>query len=137
MVGIVLMSHGGMADGMMTSAPMLYPDISQVSALTLWPDDNPDEFKTKLADTIKQVDTGDGVFILVDLMGGTPSNQAMYSLGNKVRMLSGMNLPMLLSLLSAREDTADIEELAHSVLEETLLGTVDVNELLKQKGLLQ
>lgn len=136
MIGIILISHGGMADGMMTSGPMLYPDFEQVDCLTLWHADNPDEFQEKLEAKIKAVDSGDGVFILADMMGGTPSNRAIYSLSPKVRMLSGMNLPMLLSLLSAREDTNNLDEIARLVLEETNAGILDVNEALRKKGII-
>ena len=137
MIGIVLISHGGMAEGMMTSAPMLYPEFSQVTCLTLWPEDNPDEFQSKLEAKVKEVDTGDGVFILADLMGGTPCNKAMYSLGDKVKMLTGLSLVMLLALLSVREDTNDFDAITSDVMEQTLAGIHDVNKLLKEKGLLQ
>ncbi|MEG0832461.1 MAG: PTS sugar transporter subunit IIA [Oscillospiraceae bacterium] len=133
MFGIVLISHGGMAEGMMTSAPMLYPDFGQVECLTLWPEDNPDDFQSKLEQKVKDVDTGDGVFILADLLGGTPSNRAAYLLNDKVRMLSGLSLVMLLTLLSLREDSTDFEEVSKGLLEETHAGIVDVNELLKKR----
>lgn len=133
MVGIVLISHGGMADGMMTSAPMLFPDFQQVVSLTLWPSDNPDDFQEKLAGKIQEVDTGDGVFILTDLLGGTPCNRAVYFIGEKIRLIAGMNLPMLMTLLFQREENTDLETLAQSVLEETRMGTVDVNKLLEQR----
>ncbi|MEA5050035.1 MAG: PTS sugar transporter subunit IIA [Oscillospiraceae bacterium] len=135
MVGIVLVSHGGMADGMMTSAPMLYPDFCQCESLTLWPEDNPDEFQAKLEAKVKEVDTGDGVFILADLLGGTPCNRSMYLLGDRVRVLSGLSMPMLVTLLSTREDTSDLDEITSETLEMAKVGTVDVNELMKQRGL--
>lgn len=131
MVGIVLISHGGMADGMMTSAPMLFPDFSQCVSLTLWPEDNPDEFQTKLEAKIKEVDTGDGVFILADLLGGTPCNRSMYLMSDRVRVLTGLSMPMLVTLLSTREDTNDFDEITAEVLEMAVAGTVDVNEITK------
>ncbi|MEG1180789.1 MAG: hypothetical protein RSD39_02015, partial [Oscillospiraceae bacterium] len=75
----------------------------------------------------------DGVFILADLLGGTPSNRAAYLLNDKVRMLSGLSLVMLLTLLSLREDSTDFEEVSKGLLEETHAGIVDVNELLKKR----
>ncbi len=136
MIGVVLISHGGMAEGMVSSGEMLYPNFSQVECLPLWPADNPDEFQEKLEGKIKSVDTGGGVIILTDLMGGTPCNRALYSLSSNVRMLAGMNLPMLLALLAAREQTEDLDEIATLVLEEAHAGTLDVNEALRKRGII-
>lgn len=133
MVGIVLVSHGGMADGMITTAEMLYPDLSQVKSLTLWPSDNPDDFQAKLEAILKEVDTGDGAFILADLLGGTPCNRSIYFVGDKVRLITGLSLPLLISLLSQREDTSDIESLASDIMDDASAGMVDVNELIKKR----
>jgi PTS system mannose-specific IIA component len=134
MVGIVLISHGDLAKGIVSSASMLVPQLDQLVSLTLWPDDNPDEFQKKLEEAVKTVDTGDGVFILADMLGGTPSNRAMYSLGDKVRMLTGLSLPMLYSLLNIREESTDIGAIAKDVMNEAKDGMVDVNEMIKNGG---
>lgn len=132
MTGVVLISHGGLAEGIISSASMLAPNTSQVASVTLWPEDNPDDFRKKLEDKVKEVDTGDGVFILADMLGGTPSNQAMYLIGEKVRMLAGLNLTMLYTLLLSREDTTDLDELVSEVMEAAQNATVYVNDLMKQ-----
>ncbi|MDR2111030.1 MAG: PTS sugar transporter subunit IIA [Spirochaetaceae bacterium] len=134
MVGIVLISHGDLAKGIVSSASMLVPQLDQVTSLTLWPDDNPDEFQKKLEAAVKEVDTGDGVFILADMLGGTPSNRAMYSLGDKVRMLTGLSLPMLYSLLNIREESTDMGAIAKDVMNEAKEGMVDVNEMINNGG---
>ena len=131
MIGVVLISHGGMAEGVLSSASMLVPDLTQVAHASLWPEDNPDDFQKKLEDKIKEVDTGDGVFILADMLGGTPCNRAMYSLSDKVRMLTGLSLPMLYTLLSAREIYDEMDGLQAEVVEEARNGVVYVNELIK------
>jgi mannose/fructose-specific phosphotransferase system component IIA len=133
MVGIVLISHGDMAKGIVSSASMLAPNLSQVISLTLWPEDNPDEFQTKLEAAIKEADTGDGVFILADMLGGTPCNRAMYCAGEKTRLITGLSLPMLYSLLVIREETGDLAVLAKDVMAEAREGMVDVNELMAAK----
>jgi mannose/fructose-specific phosphotransferase system component IIA len=134
MIGIVLISHGDLAKGIVSSASMLVPQLNQLTSLTLWPDDNPDEFQKKLEAAVKEVDTGDGVFILADMLGGTPANRAMYSLGDKARMLTGLSLPMLYSLLNIREESADIAAIAKDVMNEAREGMVDVNEMIKNGG---
>jgi PTS system mannose-specific IIA component len=134
MVGVVLISHGDMAKGLISSAGMLAPDLSQLSALTLWPQDNPDEFQKKLQDAVKEADTGDGVFILADMLGGTPCNRAIYFIGEKVRLLTGLSLPMLYSLLTIREEGGDLASIARDVLAEAREGMVDVNEITNKDG---
>ena len=130
MVGIVLISHGDLAKGIVSSASMLVPQLENITSLTLWPDDNPDEFQQKLEAAVKAADTGDGVFILADMLGGTPSNRAMYCLGDKVRMMTGLSLPMLYSLINIREETSDLAVLARDVMAEARDAMVDVNDLL-------
>ncbi|MEN6470181.1 MAG: PTS sugar transporter subunit IIA [Clostridiaceae bacterium] len=134
MVGVLLISHGGMAEGVLSSASMLVPQLGQVDFLALWPEDNPDEFQAKLGKKIDELDTGDGVFLLADMLGGTPSNRAMYFVDDRVRVLTGLSLPMLYSLISMREEFSDREALADEVMAETQNGTVDVNKLLRGKG---
>jgi PTS system mannose-specific IIA component len=134
MVGVVLISHGDLAKGIVSSASMLVPQLDQLTSLTLWPDDNPDEFQKKLEAAVKETDTGDGVFILADMLGGTPSNRAMYSLGDKVRMLTGLSLPMLYSLLTIREESTDLAAIAKDVMNEAKEGMVDVNEMINNGG---
>lgn len=133
MYGIVLVSHGGMAEGMISTAEMLFPELSQVQSVSLWPSDNPDDFQIKLEKAVREVDSGEGVFILADLLGGTPCNRAMYSAGEKVRLITGLSLPMLLSLLSSREDGMDMDSLSDDILSDAAAGAVDVNR--KMKGI--
>jgi mannose/fructose/sorbose-specific phosphotransferase system IIA component len=129
MVGVVLISHGDLAKGIISSAAMLLTEPQQLTAVSFYPADNPDELQEKIANAVKEVDTGDGVVILADMLGGTPCNRAMYSIGEKVRMLTGLSLPMLYTLLTVREETSDLASLAKDVLSEAADGMVDVNEL--------
>ncbi|MDR3174408.1 MAG: PTS sugar transporter subunit IIA [Treponema sp.] len=134
MVGVLLISHGDLAKGIISSASMLLPELKQITSLTLWPDDNPDEFRKKLEAAVKELDTGDGVFILADMLGGTPANQAVFVLGDNVRMLTGLSLPMLYSLLTIREETSDFAVLVRDVMAEARDSIADVNELMKNEG---
>jgi mannose/fructose-specific phosphotransferase system component IIA len=131
MVGIVVISHGDMAKGVLSAAAMLSPGSRQLVSLSLYPEDNPDEYQQKLEGKIREVDSGDGVVILADMLGGTPCNRAMYSLGEKTRMLTGLSLPMLCSLLAIREEGTDrdIVSIVKEVMAEAKEGMVDVNEL--------
>jgi len=140
MVGIVLVSHGELGKGIVSSASMLVSDkLEQLTELSLHPGDNPDEFQQKLENAVKEVDSGDGVFILADMLGGTPCNRALYSMREKVRLLTGLSLPMLYSLLTIREQfrsptSGELAAIAKEVLAEARDGMVDVNELSSQKS---
>ena len=116
MKGILLISHGDMAKGMADSAKLFFGDeISQMKYLCLKEGESPDEFRTALAQQIQDVDTGDGVVILADLYGGTPCNQAIPLLTEKVDLIPGMNLGILVKLLSERDFLdPDIETLIES-----------------------
>jgi len=130
MVGVVVISHGDLAKGFLSAASMLAPGSSQLTSVSLWPDDNPDDFQKKLEAAVKETDAGDGVFILADMLGGTPCNRAMYLLGEKTRMLAGFSLPLLCSLLTIREETNDLKKLVEEVMAEAREAMVDVNELM-------
>ena len=79
MIGIVLISHGAFAQGLLNAASMLYGS-EQCSALGLEPADSPEEFQERLEKAVNEADMGDGVFILADLYGGTPCNRAVIML---------------------------------------------------------
>jgi mannose/fructose-specific phosphotransferase system component IIA len=112
---------------------MLWPDLAQVGHLSLSPDTNPDDFQNDLLAKIKENDTGEGVFVLADIMGGTPCNRALmlYGAGENIKVFGGMSLAMLLSLLAAREFESDSANLAKTVIEETNASTLNVSDLMK------
>ncbi|MCL2565572.1 MAG: PTS sugar transporter subunit IIA [Defluviitaleaceae bacterium] len=141
MIGIVLVSHGAFAAGLLDAANMLY-GAEHCFALDLNPADSPEDFGDRLEKVLKEADSGDGVFILADIMGGTPCNRAMLLVakeikeGKKRRLLAGVNVPMMISLLAYREAMEDFDELAASVISESSATMVDVNEIMKKEGLL-
>ncbi len=128
MKGIVLVSHGDMAKGMVHSASFFYGDeIPQLDFCGLRQGQSPEEFAEQLKETIGRVDTGDGVVVLADLFGGTPCNQAILCMNDTTECIAGMNFPMLLELLSDREsEVPGLEGLA----EKGKSGIYDVKEFL-------
>jgi len=114
MIGIVLASHGRLAEGMIDSCRLFFgDDIPQLAAVSLNPGDSPEQFRDLLLEALDKVNEGDGVIVMADLFGGTPCNVATLSLPEDVQLISGMNLPILLELLGLRlgNDTIDIEQL--------------------------
>lgn len=111
MVGIVLASHGALAEGMKDAAVMLFGSAEQVTCVSLLPGEDSAEFLERLRGAIDAVDTGEGTIVLCDILGGTPSNRSAMLL-DRAQVIAGMNLPLLLELLGQRLDgTLDLEHL--------------------------
>lgn len=112
MIGIVLLSHGKMAEGLYDSATLFFgKDVEQITYECLMADDDPEEFDERIKAAISKVDTGSGTIVLCDLLGGTPCNRCAYILNDRVQVISGMNLSILLELLGNRLSVEDIKDL--------------------------
>ena len=133
MIGVLAISHGKMAEGMLDAAHMFFgDDLPGVEALCFMSSDNPEDFDVKLKDAVARVNTGDGVIIFADLMGGTPANRSMYVLGDDVQVLTGANMTMMLELLGTRlaDGTKVSKELVEQLQETGRTGIVNINALM-------
>ncbi len=111
MIGVVAISHGGMSTGIKSSAHVLLgEDKPQFEAVELLLDDSPEVFFNKLNEAVAKVDTGDGVIVFADLFGGTPCNQSINIMSDRIKLVSGMNFPMIIEVLCSREFKGGIEE---------------------------
>ena len=132
MKGILLISHGPLCKGMYeTTKWFMGEEIPQYDYLCLEPEDSPERYSVKLNEKISQLDSGDGVILFCDLMGGTPCNCAMMAMGEKVDVVAGMNLSMVLQQLGNR--LSDIYEL-FDLVQVAKDGVVYVNDLLNRKS---
>ena len=108
MIGIIITSHGQIAKELLETSKMFFGELKQVKACCLETDDNPDDFINVLKESIKEVDTGDGVIVLCDLLYGTPYNcMARILIENKdknIKVLTGVNLAILLKALNNQND---------------------------------
>lgn len=121
------MSHGKLAEGVLDSAGCIFGQSEGIETLTLGPADDIDVFEEKMHAAIAGLDQGEGVLILVDLLGGTPSNKSVYALRNEnVEILTGLNLPMLLAALEARMMGANLKELEQAAKAGAKDGIVDL-----------
>ena len=133
MIGVLAISHGKMAEGMLDAANMFFgDDLPGVEALCFMSSDNPEDFDVKLKDAVARVNTGDGVIIFADLMGGTPANRSMYVLSDDVQVITGANMTMMLELLGTRlaEGTKVSKELVEQLQETGRTGIVNINALM-------
>jgi PTS system mannose-specific IIA component len=103
MIGIVLVTHGRLAVEFRAALEHVVGPQDQIEAVTIGPDDDVERRRHDIIDAVKQVDTGDGVVILTDMFGGTPSNLSISVMNQpRVEVLAGINLPMLVKLAKVR-----------------------------------
>lgn len=109
MIGLVIVTHGGLAKEFRSALEHVHGPQEQLGAISIGPDDDMDSRRDEILSAIKKVDNGDGVILLTDMFGGTPSNLAISVMEDaKVEVIAGVNLPMLIKLASVRgERTLD------------------------------
>ena len=104
MIGLVLVTHGRLAIEFRSALEHVVGPQRQIEAITIGPDDDVEQCRKNILDAVKRVDSGEGVAILTDMFGGTPSNLAISCMGRpNVEVLAGINLPMLIKLAKIRE----------------------------------
>lgn len=114
MVGFVLVSHGGMAKGMLEALEMITGVTDRIAAFGLYEGESPDSLLDTIKEQLPALDDGSGVLFFVDMFGASPFNTcARIFLENqeKYALICGMNLPMLLELALQREGQS-VDDLA-------------------------
>ena len=107
MIGLVLVTHGRLADEFKAALEHVMGPQKQIEAITIGAEDDVDQCRSDIIEAVKRVDSGDGVAILTDMFGGTPSNLAISCMSRpKVEVLAGINLPMLVKLAKVRDQPA-------------------------------
>src|SRR5579862_9804338 len=103
MIGLVLVTHGRLAAEFVTAMEHVVGPQQAVEAICIGPDDDMEARRDDIANAVARVDDGDGVILLTDLFGGTPSNLAISLMSaGRIEVIAGINLPMLIRLESAR-----------------------------------
>ncbi|KAF0117969.1 MAG: manX [Hyphomonadaceae bacterium] len=104
MIGVVVVGHGKLASELVKAAEHVVGKQSQMSAIGIYADDDMGERRAEILAACQANDTGDGVIILTDMYGGTPSNLAtsIMERGN-YEAIAGANLPMLIKLAEVRK----------------------------------
>ena len=130
MVGIIVMTHGTLSEGIVDAAELITGPVTQVETLSLRREDNVNDLNAAFLAALDRVDTGVGVLVLADLLGGSPCNVASMNLRERsYRVLSGVNLPMFIEALSSR-DSAGSAELQAACQEAGAQGVKNINQLL-------
>ena len=103
MIGLILVTHGKLAEEFVHAMQHVVGRQDAVATVCIGPNDDMEARRREIADAVKSVDGGNGVIILTDLFGGTPSNLAISLMqAGKVEVIAGINLPMLIRLAKAR-----------------------------------
>jgi PTS system mannose-specific IIA component len=116
MIGIVIVTHSGLGDALIEAAEsILEIPLEATTAVSVDLKHSAEKLRKKIGDGMKAVDEGDGVIILTDMFGGTPSNLSLSFLEEgRIDVLTGVNLPVLIRAAKMRKDS-NLSELAQSV----------------------
>ena len=116
MIGALIVTHGGLAAEFLRAAQTIEPGLGGVRALVLDWNENPDRASETVGTTIREMDTGEGVVVLTDMFGGTPSNVSLPFLEEgRVEIVTGVNLPMVVKLSLRDQRGMTLHDLARQL----------------------
>ncbi|PIU56019.1 MAG: PTS fructose transporter subunit IIA [Deltaproteobacteria bacterium CG07_land_8_20_14_0_80_38_7] len=117
MIGIVVVAHLGIANEMVSATQQIIPESKNMVGVSVQQNEAPETIRNKITTAINSINNTDGILILTDMFGGTPSNVCLSFLSEpNIEVISGVNLPMLVKLASFgqtatfKETTAFIQE---------------------------
>ena len=114
MIGILLVTHGRLAEELRAAALTIQPGLERVVALSLEWSETGEDAREKIRKGLGLAEEGDGVVILTDMFGGTPTNLTLPFLDkDKVEIVTGVNLPMVLKCASLQRSGRPVTEVAH------------------------
>lgn len=112
MIGLVLVTHGHLAEEFRSALEHVVGPQDQVATICIGPNDDMERRRRDILEAARWADSGDGVVILTDLFGGTPSNLAISIMDEgPIEVLAGMNLPMLVKLAKIRTEGRRLTEI--------------------------
>ena len=133
MIGGIIVTHGRLAIELVTAAEMIVGEIKHIIAVSIGWNDELEQGLKEIEQAIKKVNQGDGVLILTDMFGGTPTNVAMtFSQPGKVEIITGVNLPMIIKLASQQKDES-LSVLAGKVREQGQKNIYIASEVMSPK----
>lgn len=103
MIGMVLVTHGSLAKEFIAALEHVVGEQEAIAAVCIGPDDDMEQRRMEILENVAKVESGQGVVLLTDMFGGTPSNLAISIMDKaRVEVIAGINLPMLIKLVSVR-----------------------------------
>jgi PTS system mannose-specific IIA component len=118
MIGGVIVTHGQLANELVSAAEMIVGEINHITAVSIGWTDDVDVAREEIDRAISRADRGAGVLVLTDMFGGTPTNIAASFLGEvNVEIVTGVNLPMVIKL-ATQDQEYKLSEMAERVRDE-------------------
>ena len=129
MIGVLLVTHGEIGTALLSSASQILGGApEQVTTLSVWRQDDPDDLILRARELIEGIDAGDGVLVLTDIFGATPGNVVSRLLDDdNVEGVSGVSLPMLLRVLTGRMKQGNLAAAVQRALSGGAEGVVHMN----------
>ncbi len=110
MIGVVIVSHYRLAEELLQAVRLIVGEVENFRAIGLDPSSPPEEMRSRIDKSLREVDDGEGVLVLTDMFGGTPSNLCLSFLEEgRIEVVTGVNLPMLVKLASLKDPIATHE----------------------------
>ena len=133
MIGVLITTHGNLGNELIRAAELIKGSLKRVIHISVDQTKSVEELKKEINTAIKKLDQGQGVLILTDLFGGTPSNISLSFLKEgKVEVVTGVNLPMLLKLRDIKEDVS-LNDFAHFIKDYGKKNISLASEILNKK----
>jgi len=116
MVGLVVATHGRLGEELLATAGTVCGPLARARAVSISSGQSMEAARATLGEAIREVEEGDGVLVLTDMLGGTPANLALSFLDEaRVEVMTGVNLPMLLKLSTLRAEGAGLQTVAEAL----------------------
>ena len=131
MIGIVVVTHGKLAEELVNAARTIVGDIPSIAAVSIGWEDDTDAARDAIQRAREAVGPGPAL-ILTDMFGGTPTNVSLPFLSSEVEIVTGVNLPMIIKLTTVRE--GDLMEVARVIREQGKGAIYVASEVLEKKG---
>ena len=111
-IGVVIVTHYRLGEEFLQALRLIVPEPPDFRSVAIAPDQSADEMRAAIDLALREADQGQGVLVLTDMFGGTPSNISLSFLDDRrVEVVTGLNLPMLIKLATLREEKS-LEDLA-------------------------
>jgi len=134
MIGGVIVSHGKRAEELLNAVIIILGEAPNIEAISIGWYDDVEESKKKISQSLKKVDQKNGVIIFTDMFGGTPSNLSFSFLTeNKVEIITGVNMPMLIKFVSLQRNN-NLKEVAKKVADQGKKNIHLVSSLLNSRS---
>ncbi|MBL1229681.1 PTS sugar transporter subunit IIA [Enterococcus sp. BWB1-3] len=129
MIGLLVVTHGNLGKSLLESIAIITGEVKYAESIGLYHGDSPEVFRGRIQEMIEKLDSGKGVLVLVDFFGGTPGNEVLKLLPReKMKVLSGVNMAMLLEVVVNRDFSNDVEQIGRIALESGSRSVMDLNK---------